>query len=379
MQPGRIPARLCRAHTGLARFPPICTAAAGFTASPTIAFRSDLWSALEYARPANSIRTQRFRNGRPTRTSKKFLTGGKLVRYGAKVSSVRRLVCHAEKLSRRRPDHRRFRQLPRFAAPQRDSHSHQKRNTRRRNNFRSAQSRRYFTSKTLSAFPKKVEDSYIKKELWAVRNFHQSFQHGLLPGLFQTGLQFITGGRGLIDPMRSHEGYQAYKKLSTGQIASSDKSSSASRALQRRWQTHLRPPHGRLSLRHAPRRRSALPPASCDDLNVCATKCVVEYGNPCQYFCPAAVYEMAKDRSRQSQTKNQRRQLRALQNLRHRRPLPDHRLGRPRRRRRPKLRRHVVTSSPSQKQKRRRKNSAAFLIVNFRLDAKLSSATNRTR
>jgi len=31
------------------------------------------------------------------------------------------------------------------------------------------------------------------------------------------------------------------------------------------------------------------------DLNVCATKCVEEYGNPCEYFCPAAVYEMAKE------------------------------------------------------------------------------------
>jgi electron-transferring-flavoprotein dehydrogenase len=28
------------------------------------------------------------------------------------------------------------------------------------------------------------------------------------------------------------------------------------------------------------------------DTDVCATRCVEEYGNPCQYFCPAAVYEM---------------------------------------------------------------------------------------
>src|SRR5207245_8380530 len=29
------------------------------------------------------------------------------------------------------------------------------------------------------------------------------------------------------------------------------------------------------------------------DTNICITRCVAEYGNPCQYFCPAAVYEMA--------------------------------------------------------------------------------------
>ena len=28
------------------------------------------------------------------------------------------------------------------------------------------------------------------------------------------------------------------------------------------------------------------------DTNVCATRCKQEYGNPCEKFCPAAVYEM---------------------------------------------------------------------------------------
>ena len=37
------------------------------------------------------------------------------------------------------------------------------------------------------------------------------------------------------------------------------------------------------------------------DTNICNERCVAEYGNPCQYFCPAAVYEMveAKDGRRQ--------------------------------------------------------------------------------
>src|SRR5260370_6507696 len=69
------------------------------------------------------------------------------------------------------------------------------------------------SSKTLSAFPNKIEQSYIKKELWQVRNFHQPFQHVILRGFVHTAFQQISGGRGLIDPMRAHAGHEAYKKI----------------------------------------------------------------------------------------------------------------------------------------------------------------------
>src|SRR5216684_503867 len=64
------------------------------------------------------------------------------------------------------------------------------------------------TSKTLGQFPKKIEQSYIKKELWEVRNFHQSFHHGMFRGFIQTAFQQISGGRGLVDPMRAEAGFK---------------------------------------------------------------------------------------------------------------------------------------------------------------------------
>jgi electron-transferring-flavoprotein dehydrogenase len=140
------------------------------------------------------------------------------------------------------------------------------------------------TSKTLSAFPQKIEQSYIKKELWQVRNFHQSFQHGMLRGFFHTALQQITGGRGLIDPMHAEAGYKHYHQID-GRPAPERFKGDGKLTIDRLTDVY-----------HSGTRHEEDQPCHLvvSDLNICSTKCVVEYGNPCQYFCPAAVYEMAK-------------------------------------------------------------------------------------
>jgi electron-transferring-flavoprotein dehydrogenase len=143
------------------------------------------------------------------------------------------------------------------------------------------------TAKTLSAFPQKVEQSYIKKELRAVRNFHQSFKYGLYGGLFLGALQQISGGRGLIDPMHVHAGYEDYKKIN-------------GRPAPERFKGDGKLTFDRLTdVYHSGTRHEEDQPCHLHvaDTNICSTKCVEEYGNPCQYFCPAAVYEMAKDPS----------------------------------------------------------------------------------
>jgi len=146
------------------------------------------------------------------------------------------------------------------------------------------------TTKTLSGFQQRVEQSYIKDELWKVRNFHQSFQHGTFRGFVHTAFQQITGGRGLIDPMRAEAGYKHYKKLASPAAPPAHP--------EDRFKGDGQLTFDRLTdVYHSGTRHNDDQPCHLHilDSNICATKCVEEYGNPCQYFCPAAVYEMAKE------------------------------------------------------------------------------------
>lgn len=148
------------------------------------------------------------------------------------------------------------------------------------------------SSKTLSAFQKKIETSWIKPELWAVRNFHQGFHKGLWRGVVNAGLQFITGGRGFVDPMRAPAGYEDFKKLDRP-LELVDQST--------RFKGDGTLTFDRLTdVYHSGTRHEEDQPCHLvvADLNICADRCVREYGNPCQYYCPAAVYEMVLEKGK---------------------------------------------------------------------------------
>jgi electron-transferring-flavoprotein dehydrogenase len=142
-----------------------------------------------------------------------------------------------------------------------------------------------YSANALSVYKEKIEHSYIKEELWKVRNFHQSFSTGLLSGFIQSGLQQLTGGHGLIDPMHAHPGYQAYGHI-YGRPASERFKGDGKLTFDRLTDVY-----------HSGTRHDDDQPChlKVQDLNICATRCVEEYGNPCQYFCPAAVYEIVKE------------------------------------------------------------------------------------
>ncbi len=142
------------------------------------------------------------------------------------------------------------------------------------------------SAKTLAQYKEKLDRSWIKRELYAVRNFHQGFHGGLAKGLFHAGAQFFTGGRGLMDAMRGEAGYKQYRKLNRDRTLV-DQSN--------RFKGDGKLTFDRLTdVYHSGTRHEEDQPCHLVVLepDICGDRCVREYGNPCQYFCPAAVYEM---------------------------------------------------------------------------------------
>ena len=142
----------------------------------------------------------------------------------------------------------------------------------------------------LSVYQRKIEQSWLKKELWAVRNFHQGFHFGLWSGIINAALQFVSGGRGISDPLLAKAGYTEYRRLHRDRTLV-DQSG--------RFKGDGKLTFDRLTdVYHSGTRHDEDQPCHLHvlDPNICSDRCVREYGNPCQYFCPAAVYEMVSEK-----------------------------------------------------------------------------------
>jgi electron-transferring-flavoprotein dehydrogenase len=138
--------------------------------------------------------------------------------------------------------------------------------------------------KTLSAYEERWKSSWVNDELWKVRNFHQGFENGFWSGAVHGAIQWLTGGRGLHARYASRADHQHMKKLA-------DPGAKPEERIK---------PDGRLtfdklsdvyhsSTHHEEDQPSHLRIA---DFDICNGRCAQEFGNPCQYFCPAAVYEI---------------------------------------------------------------------------------------
>ena len=146
------------------------------------------------------------------------------------------------------------------------------------------------SSGALEAYQSRVEGSWIKEELYPVRNFHQGFENGLLGGLIHSGIQQVLGGRNIGPDYENHAGYRNMHMLDAIGRSTYGREATLGPAKN----------DGKLTfdkltdVYHSGTRHDDDQPVHLviRDTNICNHRCVQEYGNPCQHFCPAAVYEM---------------------------------------------------------------------------------------
>ncbi|MBV8144170.1 MAG: electron transfer flavoprotein-ubiquinone oxidoreductase [Gammaproteobacteria bacterium] len=123
------------------------------------------------------------------------------------------------------------------------------------------------------------------RELQRVRNFKPAFKRGLWPGLLNSAWEMLTGGR---SPWTLKNGADWSRLQKLDEFHSPE----------RHWVERSLPPRDRVSFvffagnAHEESQPVHLKVA---DTRVCIERCTREFGNPCERFCPAGVYEMVDD------------------------------------------------------------------------------------
>jgi electron-transferring-flavoprotein dehydrogenase len=145
----------------------------------------------------------------------------------------------------------------------------------------------------MQRFEQLVKESYIEKELYEVRNFHQAFERGRWLGLIEAGFQYLTGGRGLRGDLKTEAGHKRMRKLQEvfGRAPSDGKDVPELPPVKydNKLTFDKLTDVYRSGTEHNEDQPSHL---KVLDFRICIERCTREYGNPCQYFCPAAVYEI---------------------------------------------------------------------------------------
>lgn len=156
-----------------------------------------------------------------------------------------------------------------------------------------------FSSATTSLYESKVHGSFIKSELYRVRNFHQTLSLGMMASLPLIALQEITGGRGLSDRMPVHKDAETTQRVveiwgPEGLGAEENKLPKPDGQLffDKLSSVYLT---GTMHDEDSPNHLLIKNPDHC------RTVCEPKYKSPCNHFCPASVYEMISSQKHQGQ------------------------------------------------------------------------------
>ncbi|MBS7457810.1 electron transfer flavoprotein-ubiquinone oxidoreductase [Coralloluteibacterium stylophorae] len=130
-----------------------------------------------------------------------------------------------------------------------------------------------------------LRGSEVMRELRTVRNIKPGFKKGLWMGLANAGWETLTGGRSPWT-LKVKADWTSLDKLDGHE------------APKRDYVQRTLPPRDRLAgVYFAATEHDEDQPVHLRvrDTSICVDRCTEEYGNPCERFCPAGVYEMVED------------------------------------------------------------------------------------
>ncbi|MDD5217578.1 MAG: electron transfer flavoprotein-ubiquinone oxidoreductase [Candidatus Omnitrophica bacterium] len=151
-----------------------------------------------------------------------------------------------------------------------------------------------YSEKQLALYEELFKQSTLYEDLYPVRNFRQGFHQNLMIGSIHFGAQLVTGGYGLslngklsieedakcLQPLalyKNHGFMTKFKnKLTFDKQLTFDKVT---------------------DVFYSGTQHDEEQPCHCTipDPSLCADVCFEKFGAPCQYFCPAEVYELVSD------------------------------------------------------------------------------------
>jgi len=148
------------------------------------------------------------------------------------------------------------------------------------------------SSAALAGYKRRIDASAVRDELYPVRNVHQAFGYGLLPGLAFAGLAVATHGWTPED-LHGHPGHERMKTLASyyrsGRVSPQQASNATGVDRKLTFDKVTNVHYSGTS------HDEDQPAHLLVHTEVCSSICGPEYGHPCTRFCPANVYEIAHD------------------------------------------------------------------------------------
>jgi electron-transferring-flavoprotein dehydrogenase len=137
-----------------------------------------------------------------------------------------------------------------------------------------------FSTAQLQRYEERFRASWAYQELYDARNYRKAFDKGLYAGLLAAGLQVNIPGLSLATKV----GKKIKRELPEADVCADGvftftKEQSLFNA----------------NIQHEENQPCHLHINQADIENICLKQCTSRYGNPCQYFCPAEVYEIVTE------------------------------------------------------------------------------------